>query len=186
MNTMDIQYHKDRNEMLASLPKGMVIAELGVFMGDFSEDILRICEPSKLYLVDIWEGSWGSGRPGMPLGENYYVEDMFDVYIYLKDKYKDDPRVEVVRMDSVDFLKSLPDNHLDLVYLDSRHYYEPVLMELIHCDKKVNKYITGHDYITKEGFGVIDAINTFCDLTKLRLTRLTQEEHGYLSFMIEK
>ena len=46
------------------------------------------------------------------------------------------------------FLYSLPDNHLDWLYLDACHDYKPVSIELENGLNKVKKggFIMGHDY----------------------------------------
>ena len=43
-----------REKLLELLPKGGTVAELGVDNGDFSQKILSINQPEKLYLVDFW------------------------------------------------------------------------------------------------------------------------------------
>lgn len=44
----------DRLELLKHLPAGAVVAEIGVNEGDFSQQILTICNPQKLVLIDVW------------------------------------------------------------------------------------------------------------------------------------
>ena len=45
---------KDREEMLRRLPKQGIVAEIGVNEGDFSEEIISICQPKKMVLIDVW------------------------------------------------------------------------------------------------------------------------------------
>src|SRR6266436_6441580 len=45
---------KDRIELLKTMPKGSVVAEVGVFKGNFSRRILEIIEPQRLHLIDPW------------------------------------------------------------------------------------------------------------------------------------
>ncbi len=47
-----------RAEMLKLVPKGGVMAEIGVFRGEFSKMILEECLPKKFYMVDIWDGRY--------------------------------------------------------------------------------------------------------------------------------
>lgn len=44
-----------RGDLLKHLPMGSVGAELGVFDGVFSQEILQTVRPSRLYLVDLWD-----------------------------------------------------------------------------------------------------------------------------------
>src|SRR5580704_2876914 len=45
-----------RQDLLRLLPQGLRIAELGVFAGDFAQELLEICRPSELHLIDRWTG----------------------------------------------------------------------------------------------------------------------------------
>ena len=45
-----------RDFLLEKMPKNSICAEIGVLRGDFSERILRIVKPKKLYLIDTWGG----------------------------------------------------------------------------------------------------------------------------------
>jgi hypothetical protein len=49
----DGHLYADRDEMLTALPKGGAVAEVGVWHGDFSKTIDRICKPDTLHLIDI-------------------------------------------------------------------------------------------------------------------------------------
>ncbi len=46
---------KNRSAMVASLPHGGVVAEIGVQLGDFAEVIWSLNQPRELYLIDCWE-----------------------------------------------------------------------------------------------------------------------------------
>ena len=43
-----------REHLLEVLPKHGIIAELGVDNGYFTEQIIKICNPKKIYLIDTW------------------------------------------------------------------------------------------------------------------------------------
>ena len=44
-----------RESVLKGMPKGSVCAEIGVFKGDFTEDILSVVQPIELHLIDPWK-----------------------------------------------------------------------------------------------------------------------------------
>jgi len=52
---------KTRNNLLKLLPQKLIIAEIGVFEGEFSNIILNECNPNELHLIDIFEGKMCSG-----------------------------------------------------------------------------------------------------------------------------
>ena len=51
-----MKIYNNRNDLLRTFKKGLIIAELGVFEGEFSKNIFNICQPKKLFLVDLFEG----------------------------------------------------------------------------------------------------------------------------------
>ena len=51
-----MKFTKNRDELIANVPLGCTVAELGVFSGAFSEKIRSLLKPKKLYLVDIFDG----------------------------------------------------------------------------------------------------------------------------------
>ena len=44
----------NREHLLEVLPKNGIIAELGVDNGYFTEQIIKISNPKKIYLIDTW------------------------------------------------------------------------------------------------------------------------------------
>ena len=114
-----------------ALPKNGVGAEIGVFTGIFSRVLAAITSPRKLYLVDPWHTKfgecfppWGAYTAFGKLETKYAMEAARLRTAHLGD------RVEVIAARSLDWLPTLPDRHLDWVYLDSTHGYDATLAEL--------------------------------------------------------
>ena len=166
-----------RSDLLKLLPKGLRIAELGVFRGDFSKEILDICQPSKLYLVDLFEGEVCCGDKD---GENVATEpDLSVAYFDLKEKYRTNPRVKVQKMHTWAFLETEP--VIDAVYIDSQHSFGQVQGELCRAFRNLSvNYILGHDY---DNEGVKRAVDEFCRDTNLEITYLTNDKCP--SYLIE-
>ena len=158
-----------RLDILDTLPKGAVGAEIGVHLGDYSEQILKVTQPSKLYLIDPWKyesdeeykTSWYGGEENREteLEERYQsVLGRFSSRIASK-------QVEVLRASSEDALESLTDDSLDFVYIDGNHLYEFAKMDLELSLKKVKSggYITGDDYTPGKWWkgGVKKAVDEF-------------------------
>jgi len=157
----------NREELLERLPKSGVVAEIGVDEGNFSEMILRICNPSKLHLID----SWGTERFG---------DDKFDC---VRQRFNDRLNSGLVKIHgklSIDAAEDFKDELFDWIYIDTTHSYEFTRNELMKYENKVKKsgIIAGHDY--REGnwttgykYGVIEAVHEFCVTRNWELIYLT-------------
>jgi hypothetical protein len=61
----------DRNSLIQQLPKNAIWAEVGVYRGDFSQQILDLCTPSELYLIDNWKFEIKEHSPFTDEAENF-------------------------------------------------------------------------------------------------------------------
>jgi spermidine synthase len=148
------------------MPKDAVCAEIGVFKGDFTREILRVTEPRELHLIDPWEQLgeryehvWFEGMgETRPAGARKQVERLVDRH----------PEARVHIGTSQDVIASFPDEYFDWVYLDSSHDYEQTVEELELLRRKVKPLgiIAGHDWFENPGHqfhGVYRAVNEFCE-----------------------
>ena len=151
---------KTREELLSRIPKASVCAEIGVFNGNFSQCIIDIINPRRLFLVDIFSGQMISGDKN---GENVQQINLYQSYFDLFKKYLNNPNVSLYRGPSGHFLSLLPDAYLDFIYIDGDHSYNGVKIDIELAKKKVKKggFICGHDY-TSQFPGVIKAVDEFC------------------------
>lgn len=152
------------------LAKGGVGAEVGVFKGTFAEHLLGTA-PSKLYLVDPWyrlgpEWRWAKGERST-LAAFRRILDAFASEIA---SGLVEPRVSF----SGEFFATLPDHHLDWVYIDTSHNYESTMAELDWCLRKVKPggRIIGDDYVADpeaRHHGVWRAVQDFAKAGRIRL-----------------
>ncbi len=170
----------DRIDLLKYLDKNACIAEIGVFKGDFSKQILNHTNPSKYYLIDIW----GSDR----YNEGHYqmIQNIFKEEIASS-------KIEVIRALSFDGIDQLPYRGMDWVYLDTDHSLETTRkeLELLLPKMKTNGIIAGHDYIQGSWvngvrYGVIEAVREFCIKYDWELIYLTHELDNHPSFAIRQ
>jgi hypothetical protein len=135
-----------RGRLLKSLPKGAVVAEVGVWEGFFSQRILEICEPKELHLIDPWMYMPEFANTGFGRKKNEHLMDV--KYQEVVAKFKDDPRVKIHRMTSKEALEAMPDASLDWVYLDGNHNAPFIDNDLEVSLRKVkpNGIISGDDY----------------------------------------
>jgi hypothetical protein len=171
---------KTRTDLLNFLPKKLIIAELGVFEGTFSKEIFSICDPSKLFLVDLFDGVHRSGDKD---GINFKTIDLGQSFISLQSFFSG-KEVEIIKSNTEAFLSSLEDEYLDAVYIDADHSYNAVLRDLNMSLKKVKKhgFICGHDYV--KNTEAEQAVNDFCSTNYLNINIVTED--GCPSFCIIK
>jgi len=171
----------NRDEMMKVFEKNLIIAELGVFEGEFSKKIKEICNPKKLFLVDLFHGNFGSGDKD---GKNYHYVQLEDEMKKIIKHFENDDEVKVIKSSTVEFLNSIEDEYLDMVYIDADHSYNSVLndLKLSYVKTKKGGYICGHDYVQKTE--AEKAVNDFCKEMNLNIEYLTKD--GCPSFCIIK
>jgi hypothetical protein len=178
-----MEYIGTREELLEFLPKNSIGAEIGVFKGEFAEILLEKVTPSKLYLIDPWQGRIESGDKD---GKNLqYIDGNSFYQSVIVPQFTIRENVILLRHFS-DILNTLPDNSLDWIYVDGDHQYRSVKYDLELCYKKVKQqgYILGHDYTNDMCPGVVKAVDEFCKEKNLTIKYLTQD--GCPSYFIEK
>lgn len=136
-----------RLDLLAELPKKMVMAELGVFEGVFSREIVRICGPSELHLIDLWKRSRSPDSTNLKI-KRLKRFGMWRAKRAIQKEYKDDARVRLHQGLTTEVMAEFPDDYFDFVYVDASHKYENVMADLLLSYLKVcdGGYICGHDY----------------------------------------
>ncbi|HEV7590893.1 MAG TPA: class I SAM-dependent methyltransferase [Longimicrobium sp.] len=178
----DLRVLPGRAELLALLPRGGVVAEVGVAFGEFSRQIVDACAPRTLYLVDFWDPADPRyGPPALEATRERMREEI------------DAGTVQLVRGLSWDGLASLPEASLDWIYLDAAHDFESVKRDLDAALPRLRSggIIAGHDYTrwSSQGihrFGVVEAVNAFCAREGWELLYLTNESDRHISFAIRK
>ncbi|RUS59554.1 class I SAM-dependent methyltransferase [Pseudorhodobacter sp. E13] len=135
-----------RGRLLGRMPKNAVVAEIGVWEGNFSRRIIEICEPKELHLIDPWLYQPEFGNTGFGRKKNEHLMEV--KYQDVVAAFKSDDRVHIHRATSEDALNSLPDASLDWVYIDGNHNEPFIGNDLALCLKKVkpNGIISGDDY----------------------------------------
>ena len=171
----------DRTELLMRLPRGGVVAEVGVAEGAFSKQILEICRPTTLHLIDLWSESSARYADGMERTRAAVREELGA------------GRVKIHKGLSWDVLETLDDASLDWVYLDAAHTYDAVARDLAAAEPKLKAdgLICGHDYTrwASSGvnrWGVVEAVNEFCVRRGWEMLYLTNEASRHLSYAIRR
>ena len=150
--------YKTRLEFWRDLPKGLVIAELGVFRADHAMQIWALAEPTALYLVDQWRGLHtccdSEYRNPCTIDLDAYYESDIQVL-------KDVPGLYVDRSEACEWLSQTRLRNIDVVYLDSDHDYAHISREIELALNRIptGGWVCGHDYNATHFRGVVRAVD---------------------------
>ena len=142
-----------RNFLLDQLGHDNVGMEIGVHKGAFTRRILNKVQPRLLYLVDPWKfetdsiykHSWYGGLMG---GSQARMDRRHQQMVERYAREIQQGRINILRSYSSLAWATLPDDHLDWVYIDGNHLYEFVRDDLHRALRVVKPggLITGDDY----------------------------------------
>ena len=138
-----------REDILDRMPKGGKAVELGVQEGEFSQEILKICRPAELHLIDI-------DLTKFRVAERFAYEIERGV-------------VTLHEGDSATTISSFPDNYFDFIYVDADHGYAGVKRDIAAAVPKLGRdgYLLFNDYTFWSPaecmpYGVMQAVNELC------------------------
>ena len=140
-------------DLINSLPRGLVMAEVGCYAGESTKMFLDSKKIDMMYAIDIWDDV-------LSVYEN--IENNHDFNL-VEERFDENVKGFNVTKLKMTFEKAsdlLP--KLDVIYIDANHDYEYVKKDIkVSIEKiKPNGIICGHDYNT-ETPGVIEAVNEF-------------------------
>lgn len=173
----------DRTQLISQLPQNLNFAEIGVYRGDFSEFILKKLHPHSLTLIDSWhfepkaykalkEDSLKSPSFGGKIHWQHFGDDAAKTqennFNFVKSRFLHEPRVKIIRANSIEGIAQLLPQSLDVAYVDASHEYEDVLSDLLAVESKITDdgVIVMNDFYEGPGgeeqnLGVMAAANTF-------------------------
>lgn len=122
-----------------------VMAEIGVWKGDFAKQILEDCgEIEQYYMIDPWASLPDWNKP-----YNVANEVFDDIYSEAMEKTKFAAnKLKVLRGRTKDVIKDIPDGSLDYVYIDGDHTLRGITIDLIQIFPKIKEggIIAGDDF----------------------------------------
>jgi predicted O-methyltransferase YrrM len=161
-------WHAGTRRFMANyVPPGGVGAEIGVFWAHFAEVLAADFKPAKLYLVDPWHKLHGETYPNWGRYTNFGKLTTRETLNRARDLEKQYPGVVEVKVKTgAEFLRGMPDQHFDWVYLDAHHDYKDVMADLTMILPKVKPggCIMGDDYFAdpaSQHAGVKRAVDEF-------------------------
>lgn len=182
-----------RSEILRVFPKNLVFAEVGVALGDFSEEILSVCEPKQFIAIDIFvlhnAPSVWDGRVGLTLNGKTHL----DYYRERFRKWEVGERLKILQGDSAQVLRQIADASIDVIYLDADHSYSSVKTELELAKAKLrsggwivlNDYIMA-DWLTNTPYGVVQAANEFMNRERWQMLYFALHNGMFCDVVLQK
>lgn len=169
----------NRSELLKALPRGGVVAEIGVADGDYSSKIFSLNEPAYLHLIDAWDTERYS--QGLERVQSKFAREIAAGSVMLH------------RGHSVDILPTLANKSFDWLYLDTTHEYTDTIQELRLCASLVKDggHIAGHDFCTGNPYiglpyGVIQAVYEFCAEYRWGFEYIALVDDGHFTFCLKQ
>ncbi|MBD3307078.1 class I SAM-dependent methyltransferase [candidate division KSB3 bacterium] len=171
--------------LLDRLPKHSIGAEIGVHLGDFSQEVLDVLAPTELHLIDPWEyqpatiyqNAWYGGKAE---GGQDEMDARYARVCQRFDRQIQAEQVKVHRGYSTDILAQFPDEYFDWIYIDGNHLYDYVKqdLELSLRKTKPDGFIAGDDY-TSGGWwhgGVKNAVDEFAQHQTVHLLEIRNRQ----------
>ncbi|CAN5250130.1 hypothetical protein BH10PSE7_BH10PSE7_28120 [soil metagenome] len=164
------QVFADRHAMIKSMTaRGFAeIAEIGVGFGDFSEILLRELKPKTFHAFDIFQ---------VHQLESMLYKNTAEIFgglehrAYYERRFAEEVSSGIVRVhegDSSVMLSHLPDESLDMIYIDGLHNIDGVRVDAaVSLDKiKPRGMLIFNDYLLTthlgEHYGVVQIVNELC------------------------
>jgi len=184
----------NHEQLFQVLPKGKVIAEIGVALGNFTRSALSRLKPASYLAIDSFklhelESFWG--RPpsdyfGAQTHEKWFAQ-----------KFATEIEAGLMRVlagSSDDVLSALPDRSIDIALVDADHPYEAVKRDLSALASKIRPdgTIIIDDYILVEQLhspyliGVIYATHEFMIEHGWAMHYLVLQTRGYYRVLLRK
>ncbi len=165
-------------------PNG-VGAEIGVFWAHFTPHLLAVAQPSKLYMVDPWELTFGEtyAKSGI-VDANRGRLTTAETHAAAHEIVATHPRVvSLHKSDPVTFLADLPDQTLDWAYIDYQTSYSStrLLLQALLPKMTPSGVIMGDDYIwdrSNRRYDIKMAVDEFA--TKYGLEFIEQPHYQFV------
>ena len=161
-----------RYDLIAHLPKGGVVAELGTMRGVFARWILQAARPASLHLFDLDFALLEHDPLSAALASG---------------------QVRLHEGDSAENLARFPENHFDWIYVDGDHRYDGVVRDIAAARDRVRPggFLVFDDYCAFSHrelmpYGVLRAVNEFVIREQWPARYLALDAQGHLNIALAR
>src|SRR6266481_2167623 len=123
--------------------------EIGVFHGVTFFHLLKNCPNLHLTGIDVFEPQPHKDEQFDEGGRSYNGDKLPEEYIRIKKEAEErfPERSKVIKSESANYAKNVPDHSLDFVFIDGDHLYESVKLDIVSWLPKIRPggVICGHD-----------------------------------------
>lgn len=155
--------------------KKPIVAEIGILEGFNSRLALKYIDFGKYYLIDPYKE-----YNQIDIGNLHIIkqEEWDNLYNQVKERFKNNSNVELIRVTSEEASKLFPDETFDFVYIDADHNYQSVWNDINYWYPKVKKngYLGGHDV----EFGDVKSV-----VYKFYLTKYEEQKDKFIDMTID-
>jgi hypothetical protein len=161
--------YADRTKALEAVPRGGVVAEIGVALGDFSQAMLTYLAPCRFDAFDLFklheaQNFWGRSSADWFGGLSHRAQ--------YERRFADEiaaGKLHIHEGDSSLEMEKQPDSSYDVIYVDGNHSYEGVMRDAEASARKLktdgilifNDYII-FDHVRGVPYGIVPVVHEFC------------------------
>jgi len=146
--------------------------EIGVRNGRYSEVLCKQNKALFLRSVDPYSVVYGDHRTTLT-GESKQKANLRRATKKLAPY-----NCEVIVRTSLEAVLNVPYESIDFVYIDGSHKFDYVMCDIIEWGKRIKKggITSGHDYYRFKHPDVVDAVNIYCKIHKVKKLYITDEK----------
>jgi hypothetical protein len=178
-----INKRKDLMKLVHRVKKPRVV-EIGSYVGNFAEELLKSHDTLHLTMVDVWlPETVNEDSVSEKHQTKHSAEGAEDMYESVKKRFAPfGSRVEIVREYSPDAAKFFREATFDLVYIDACHQFKPVRDDIRGWwpTLKVGGWMTGHDYNNRGAKRVKKAVDSVFGESNIRSTTADRPGSWYI------
>lgn len=185
--------YANRTDALDLLPKGGIVAEIGVAAGEFSDVMLKKLTPQRFDAFDIFRLHETKFATALTTEEMFGGMSHLEYYRKRFAPYINRGEVRVIVGDSVEQLSQQPDASYDVIYIDGNHTYEGVLRDAEVASLKLKRdgYLIFNDYVMKDCFddsqyGVVPVVNDFCARRGWAVAYFALQRHMFCDIALKR